>query len=271
MIISIINMTQGKVSDEEMQRTIRAINKQITEDFEPYWSFGARLRLEGSDSKKPAKESLLELRGDALIYVWDKMDVSGAIGYHETNNRGIPYGLVWVELSDKLQEPWSVTLSHEALELIGDPQINLLVQGPHPEDLDKKKQRMVFHWFEMSDAVQSDFYEIDGIPVSNFLLPLYFTGGEQVGSRNDFLGRTSNGKLLQSFGVRPGGYIGFFDPVKNKHITFFGPDDTKAAQRAALKGKVLSGRGTLRKTGSLSPLTVDPTAKKAAKPGRRKP
>ena len=53
MIISVINHTNGKISDEEVQFTLRAINRQIREDFEPYWSLGARLRLEGRSAKQP--------------------------------------------------------------------------------------------------------------------------------------------------------------------------------------------------------------------------
>ena len=94
-----------------------------------------------------------------------------------------------------------MTFSHEALELIGNPEVNLLVQGPNPTDPNK----YVFHWYEMCDAVQSETYKIDGIEVSNFLLPLYFTGGEEAGGRNDFLGRIYNGKTLASFGINPGG------------------------------------------------------------------
>jgi len=36
MIISVINHTAGQVSDEELQNAIRAINRQIREDYEPY-------------------------------------------------------------------------------------------------------------------------------------------------------------------------------------------------------------------------------------------
>jgi len=43
MIITIVNFTNGKLSDEEIHRAIRAINIQIQEDVEPYRSFGARL------------------------------------------------------------------------------------------------------------------------------------------------------------------------------------------------------------------------------------
>jgi len=41
------NITEGALSDEQLHRAIRAINRQIAEDFAPYWGFGAQLRLEG--------------------------------------------------------------------------------------------------------------------------------------------------------------------------------------------------------------------------------
>lgn len=185
MIISVINHTNGKIADEDLHAVIRAVNRQVAVDFSPYWSLGATLRLEGRSSLKPDAQTLADMRGDAVIYLWDKADVSGALGYHERNHRGIPFGFVFTEISKQLGEPWSVTLSHEALELIGDPEANLLVQGPHPVE----KNVTVFHWYEMCDAVQAESYEIDSIAVSNFLLPLYFTGGEEAGGRNDFLGR----------------------------------------------------------------------------------
>lgn len=41
MLISIVNLSHGALADEELQRVIRAINRQIADDFEPYWSFSA--------------------------------------------------------------------------------------------------------------------------------------------------------------------------------------------------------------------------------------
>src|SRR5262245_32428194 len=203
MIITVINHTT--MQDQDVQATLRAVNRQLEEDFEPYWSFGGSLRLEGPAGARPDSNTTAELRGDAVIYLWDEADVDGALGYHDRNNRGIPYGFVFTEVSRELGEPWSVTLSHEALELVGDPQVNLLVKGPHPNP---SEQREVFHWFEMCDAVQAETYEIDGVAVSNFVLPLYFTGEAEPGSRNDFLGTRHGKATLRSFGVNPGGYIG---------------------------------------------------------------
>jgi len=239
MIISVINHTNGELTDEQVQHAIRAMNRQIAEDFEPYWSLGAELRLEGKSGTKPSKQNLADMRGDAVIYLWNQTDVPGALGYHDSNNRGIPFGFVFTELSEKLGEKWTVTLSHEALELIADPEVNLLVQGPHPSDAKKT----VFHWYEMCDAVQAETYEIDEVAVSNFLLPLYFTGSEEAGGRNDFLGRVYNGKTLKSFGVNPGGYIGFFNPETGQHETFSMKGDSIAARRLEVKSK---GQGTRR-------------------------
>jgi len=178
------------------------------------------------------------MRGDAVLYLWSGSNSDDALGYHDANNRGIPYGFVFTELSKKLGESWTVTLSHEALELIADPEANLLVQGPHPDN----PTQAVFHWYEMCDAVQDETYEIDHIEVSNFVLPLYFTGGDELGSRNDFLGRSYKGSTLQSFSVNPGGYVGFFNPESGDHETFEMKGDVKAARRAAMKLKTAGAR-----------------------------
>jgi hypothetical protein len=200
MIVSVINLTTGKLTDEAIQSAIRAVNRQINEDFIPYWGFGGQLRLEGKSNRKRSNATS-DMRGDAVLYLCGDVKNSGVDGYHDKTYRGIPYGVVYLELAQLLNEAWTVTLSHEALELIGDPESNLLVQGPHP----RFPQRSVFHWFEMCDAVQDEQYELDGIAVSNFVLPLYFTSSAEHGGRNDFLGTTVAGKNLRSFGVNPGG------------------------------------------------------------------
>jgi len=238
MQISICNFT--KKGDEEVQAAIRAINRQIADDFAPYWGFGAYLRLEGRSAINlqqltteldKLKQSPQDLRGDAILYLWDNVaDVANALGYHDANNRGLPFGFVFTQLSDQLHEPWTVTFSHEALELIGDANVNILAAGPHPQNPNK----LVFHWYEMCDAVQDERYAIDGVEVSNFVLPLYFTVGDETGSRNDFLNRSHNGKTLASFGINPGGYVGFFDAATGQTGTVTA--DSRGQDRLMIKG-----------------------------------
>jgi|SRR5215510_9140221 len=243
MIISVINQSNGAVSDTTLHTVIRAVNRQLDGDFAPYWGFTAQLRLEGRtgrSTKGPIDQA--DMRGDAILYVRDVAKVGDVEGFHERHFSGIPYGIVFLEVSKALKEDWTVTLSHEALELTGDPENNLLVQGPHPE----RKKKTVFHWFEMCDAVQDETYKIDGVALSNFLLPLYFTSSNERGGRNDFLGTVTNGKTLRSFSVNPGGYIGFFDPdpAVNDHVTW--DPDERAKARLAVKKRLVVGRGQRR-------------------------
>ncbi len=242
MIISVINYSNIQIPDAQLQKVIRAINRQIAEDYQSYWGIGAELRLEGRSAAKPQKQNPVDMRGDAVIYLWDDKHVKDALGYHDKNNRGIPFGFVFPTISMEAGESWTATLSHEALELIGDPESNLLVQGPHPEHPD----RMVFHWYEMCDAVQAESYEIDGVEVSNFILPLYFTSGRETKGRNDFLSKQYDGKTLPSFGVNPGGYIGFYDPATKTDTTYTKPGDALAARKLEVKGKTELARRAIR-------------------------
>ena len=256
MIISVINHTK-EIPDEEIHAALRSINRQIEFDFTPYWSLGATLRLEGRSGKRVNRETLSDMRGDAVVYLWDEEDVDAALGYHDRNHRGIPFSFVFSKLAKELGEPWSVTLSHEAIELIGDPQVNLLVQGPHPETGKK-----VFHWYELCDAVQAETYMIDEVAVSNFVLPLYFTSGEERAGRNDFLGRRQKDiKSLESFKVKEGGYIGFFNPKKGKDESFMMGGDAVAAERKKIKKRFRKarrgGRHRMEEFPVSSPVAVD--------------
>ena len=242
MIISVINITNGAVADKDLQRALRAVNRQIAEDFAPYWGFGSQLRLEGRAGGGKDRVNLPDMRGDAVLYLQDVLKVAEVEGYHARHFSGVPYSFVFLELSRKLNEDWTVTLSHEALELTGDAEDNLLVQGPDP----RNPKDTVFHWFEMCDAVQNESYLIDGVGVSNFVLPLFFTSSEERGGRNDFLGTVTEGQTLRSFSANPGGYIGFFDPKINGHEQWSPPEDAVAKARRKIKKDAGSGRGQRR-------------------------
>jgi hypothetical protein len=242
MLISVVNHTNGKLADEVVQDGIRAVNRQIAHDFSPHWHLDAELRLEGPIGDDPDEKKVPELRGDAIIYLWDEVNVEEALGYHDLTAAGVPFGFVFTELVKQLKEPWTVTFSHEALELLADPEVNLLVAGPHPAD----PKREVFHWYEMCDAVQDEHYKVDGIAVSNFVLPLYFTASSEMGGRNDFLGRLYKGKALQSFGINRGGYIGFYNPQSRKHETFALKGDTRARARQKIKSQAQMARRSMR-------------------------
>jgi hypothetical protein len=99
----------------------------------------------------------------------------------------------------------------------------------------------------MCDAVQDESYKVDGVAVSNFLLPLYFTRDAEKGGRNDFLGRLGDdGQPLASFGINNGGYIGFFNPKTRKHETVALDGDARARKRLKAKSRASLTRRSMR-------------------------
>ncbi|HEX4509389.1 MAG TPA: hypothetical protein VH328_04895 [Burkholderiaceae bacterium] len=247
MLISIVNRTRA-LADRDVQAAVRVINRQFSDDFEPHWHFGARLRLDGHDRSIAAHERIAyersQARGDGVIYLMDAPVVSGAEGVHDLDAQDVPYGFVFLDVCHQVKDPWTVALSHEALELVGDPLANLLVQGPHPED----HRHRVFHQFEMCDAVQDESYEIDGLPVSNFVLPAYFSRKHDAAARTDFMGRPARGDALRPFGLSDGGYLCFWDARRadDKWLPWWHPDDARAAERFNAKNASTASRAARR-------------------------
>jgi len=245
VLISVINRSRV-LSDAQVQRAVRAINRQLAEDFEPHWKFGAQLRLDSAQERPTARVGRIALprlpgrRGDAVIYLLDRASIRDAEGYHDRNNGDVPFGFVFLDVCKACGDDWTVALSHEAIELVGDPMNNLLVQGPHPHD----HRHLVFHMFELCDAVQAESYELDGVRVSNFVLPGYFARATVPGARNDFVGRPVRGELLAPFGIAPGGYLCFYDGRRrgDKWTSVMADGDAVAAQRLAAKTGAKLGR-----------------------------
>jgi hypothetical protein len=208
--ISIIKFSP-QLSDQAVQDAIRAVNRQIVEDFVPIWGNGRTLRLHAPSFNIEDPNALTEepIRGESVIYLVDEATLPGALGYHDLNSRAIPVGFVFV----LDPQDWTTTLSHEVLELIIDPTVNLFAPGPDP----RNPANLVLHTYEVCDAVERISYEIDGIQVSDFLTPSYFTAGDEIGTRNDFLGVG-----VSSFGVTQGSHIAFFDLATGTFETVFG-------------------------------------------------
>ncbi len=219
MLITVINDSDGLIDDNELLNHIRAVNRQIDHDFRPYWHLTGELRLGGKRGKlRP--DNYLDTRGDAIIFVQSARKPSedieeGIAAFHDKEERGVPVAYVFAWPNNP---HWQLALSHEALELIVDPLVNLYVHGPHPDR--GEDSRLVFHAAEVCDAVQEESYLIDGYRVSNFLLPLYFMAGGHNRGRIVFLDR-KDVKGIQSFGLNPGGYIPFFDPTKDKEYHYY--------------------------------------------------
>jgi hypothetical protein len=239
MLISVVNRSTT-LSDAKLQDAVRAVNRQLEEDFYPHWQFGARLRVDsagrapGQHLRKVDLPMLPGRRGDAVLYIQDKPTMAATEGYHDDNNADVPFGFVFLDACSDGADDWTVALSHEALELVGDPLANLLVQGPHPLD----HRHLVFHQFEMCDAVSGEFYEIEGVKLQNFLLPGWFSRTVVAGARNDFMGRAQPGQSLAPFSVATGGYLMYWDdraPEGHKWTPYYDTGDGMAARKVQAK------------------------------------
>ncbi len=208
--IAVINFST-QLDDREVQHAIRAVNRQVVEDFMPIWGAGRLSKLVAPVFDPADIDTLANdpVYADGVIYLVDEGLLQGALGFHDLNARDMPFGFVFIlDPND-----WTVTLSHEVLELIVDSTVNLFAPGPDPRDANN----LVLHTYEVCDAVERTTYLIDGIAVSNFLTPSYFTIGDAVGTRNDFLGVG-----VDSFGLTQNSHIQFFDLAANDFVTVIG-------------------------------------------------
>ncbi|PWT74586.1 MAG: hypothetical protein C5B60_06510 [Chloroflexi bacterium] len=192
--ISVINAS-SVVNEADAKRTVAALQKQVHEDFYPVWGIDADLTYMPAKSKPPA--------GSWWLVILDDSDQAGALGYHDLTQEGLPLGKVFAKSDKEVGDKWSVTASHELLEMLADPDINLTALVENSET----KGRL--YAYEVCDACEADNdgYDIDGVRVSNFVYPAWFESFRKQGST-----QFDHGKQIDApFKLRPGGYIGVFD------------------------------------------------------------
>src|SRR3989442_1093095 len=95
--ISIINFSP-KLKDHDVLDAIRAVNRQIAEDFLPIWGSGRTLVLHAStvDPSDPSTLINEPVRGSGVVYLLDEATLPGALGYHDMNAKELPVGFVFV-------------------------------------------------------------------------------------------------------------------------------------------------------------------------------
>jgi hypothetical protein len=178
------------LTDAQVEAVLPALQKQVTQDFKAYWELDCTLTF------LPKNQSLTE--GWWQVVVLDNPDQAGALGYHELSSHGTPLGKIFAKLDLQSGSSWTVTLSHELLEMLADPWINWCAFA------DDSK----IYALEVCDAVEADNlgYLINDVLVSDFVTPAWFE--PTCADRMDFKRHLS--KHLQ---LGRGGYISIFDPV----------------------------------------------------------
>lgn len=221
-IIAVVNESTT-VSDAEVIAAVQACQIQIDRDFFPAWGVDATLTFYSNSQKSSIPASNMQL---ILI---DNADVANALGYHTLTSSGMPLAKVFVQTSLQAGEPWSLAFSHEILEMIIDPWANLTVF------IQSSDTQGAVVSYEVCDPCQAEAhaYQINGIIVSDFVLPQWF-GFFNNGNKYDF-----NGFITQPGTILPGGYALVFQ-VPNSSVGWKVVNGMQN-QITGLKGEMVAG------------------------------
>jgi hypothetical protein len=153
------------VSDSDVVKCAAALQKQVTNDFCLVWGIDARV------IQVPVGSSLL--RGSWQLIILDDSDQAGALGYHDITAAGLPLGKVFARTDRDNGLSWTVTTSHELLEMLADPFVDAVV----PVSIGRLTGLMFA--LEVCDPCEADSqgYLIDTVQVSDFVTPAWFRRG----------------------------------------------------------------------------------------------
>lgn len=187
------------LSDAQVQAAVAAMQIQLDRDWQPVWGTTATLLFASRNQTVPSTAW--------LISMLDNSDYYGALGYHDETTSGRPYGRVFAKDDITYGYSWTVTLSHELLEMMLDPYINLSVFAQ-----DSATSGLIYA-YEVCDACEDDSlgYVINGIKVSDFVYPAWF---DIMITNYSGVKFDHTNHLTEPFQLYTGGYIGVF-PVPN--------------------------------------------------------
>jgi hypothetical protein len=207
---------------------VAALRKYLDERFTPVWGVPATI-ASGPQIKK----------GTWGLVFLDDADQANALGYHDLTPEGLPLGKVFVRTTLSSKNLVSVTASHELVEMLADPAIDLAAEAPDG----------TFYAYEVADPVEEETFGIDGIPMSNFVYPSWFEGFRKPKSdKFDDLG-----SCQKPFEIRPGGYMSIFKDGQWTQI--FGSKRHEARfQREDRRGRRPTRRGRPLELSQLTPV-----------------
>jgi hypothetical protein len=183
------------VKDADVQAIIPALQTQVQRDFAPLWGIDADLAWVPKGSAPAA--------GAWWLTVFDNSDQPGALGYHDVTTEGLPLGKVFAGTDIQYGNSWTTTCSHELLEMLADPEINLTV-FVQPDDTSG-----TLYAYEVCDTCEADEfgYKIDGVLLSDFVYPAWFEASRKPKSTQfDY-----KNVITKPLELLKGGYIGVFD------------------------------------------------------------
>lgn len=166
----------------DFDKLIVALQAYVDRHVAPVWGTPAKL----IKTKEFVKNAW------AIVFL-DDADAPGALAYHELTPDGFPLSKVFVKTTLAGGNRVSVSASHELVEMLVDPAINLMSTG---------SEAGTMYAYESADPVEALTFNVKGIPMSDFVYPSYFEVFRKRGStRFDHMNR-----VKKPFEILAGGY-----------------------------------------------------------------
>jgi len=139
---------------DDFDSLIAAMQEYIDSWVAPVWGTPAKL-VKTTDFQKGAW---------AMVFL-DNADQPGALAYHDLTPDDLPVSKVFVKTTLADKQLVSVSASHELVEMLVDPAINMMTTGPDPKTT---------YAYESADPVEESSFPVNGIQMSDFIYPAYF-------------------------------------------------------------------------------------------------
>jgi hypothetical protein len=209
--VALVSLTR-EISSRLFLQAAAAIQKQLVRDFAPFWDVRATVDAFADLRSVPSDyhpviifDDAQELVGELEFAVGEQYTAELVDDFERGRMDGLhlnaftrqPFALV------AATEAWSVTLSHEVLEMIADPYGNRLIAAAHP----LRPEQRVKYLLEVCDPCQSVWYPVNGVPVSDFYGPRYFDPVQATQGRYSF-----TGEIEAPLQILDGGYLTWIDP-----------------------------------------------------------
>src|SRR6184192_1958790 len=166
----------------DLDQLIAAMQVYINQFIVPVWATPANL----------VKATGFIAGAWAMVFL-DDADQPGALAYHDLTPDGFPIAKVFVRTTLQNGDLVSVSASHELVEMLVDPAINLMTTGPDPA---------IIYAYESADPVEALSFPVNGVQMSDFIHPAYFEDFHKPGSvRFDHMD-----KVKKPFQILSGGY-----------------------------------------------------------------
>jgi hypothetical protein len=168
----------------DLDKLIAALQKFVSDAVVPVWGTPARL----------VKTNGFRKNAWAIVFL-DVADAENALAYHDLTPDGFPLGKIFVRTIAQAGASLTVATSHELVEMLVDPAINLLSTGPDPA---------AAYAYESADPVEADelSFKVNGFAMTDFVYPSYFEGFRKPKSAKfDY-----RGKVTKPFEILAGGY-----------------------------------------------------------------